>query len=155
MRTFQLNNLWYLITWTPLFFSSFYKSNSPAPMFARVKSCGDDVACWKASLPPCSRAFFVGLGFEFVILPLLGGWPERVLLLDDGVDPPTDEGPASADSFVLVRLRCRTGGVIPPPISAEVVVGEMIFGVLPGVAAGVGGCCETDRGVGTLGLLRS
>lgn len=109
-------------------------------MFALGFSCGD-VACWKASFAACSRAFLVGLGLRLLALPLLGGWPDRVRLVDGVVDPPEEEeGPASAVSFVLVRLRCRTGGVAPTD-SAEVLppaVGVMTVGV-PGLAAGVGG----------------
>lgn len=114
-------------------------------MFAREFG-SSDVACWKASLAACSRAFLVGLGWRLLLLllaalPLLGGWPDRVLLVDGVVDPPVEEeGPASAVSFVLVRLRCRTGGVTAP-VSAKVLppaAGVTTVGV-PGVAAGVGG----------------
>lgn len=57
------------------------------------------------------------------------------------MDPTAEEeGPASTDSLVLVRLRCLIGGVTPlfPAEQLSIAVGLRTAGVT-GVSAGVGG----------------
>lgn len=91
-----------------------------------------------------SRAFFVGVGWRLLLLlllPLLDGWPDLVRLLDGVVDPgdDDDDGPASASSLVLVRLRCRTGGVTTPnSVEGEALATDAVLAGVLGVAAGVG-----------------